>query len=59
MQKNKKLLTYPYCYIVMSNGVGTANTYRQEVWSLNSNNKINPYVNSIKSKKQCHPVSQN
>lgn len=38
--KNAKCLTYPYCYIVMSNGVGTANTYRQEVWSLNSNNKM-------------------
>lgn len=35
--KNKKLLTYPYCYIMASNGVGTANIYKQEVWSLDTN----------------------
>ena len=34
--KNKKLLTYPYCYIMASNGVGTANIYKQEVWNLDS-----------------------
>lgn len=35
--KNAKCLTYPYCYIMVSNGVGTANVYRQEVWSLDTN----------------------
>ena len=35
--KNKKLLTYPYCYIGMSNGIGQFNTYRQERWSLTNN----------------------
>ena len=34
--KNNKLLTYPYCYILASNGVGTANIYRQEVWALDT-----------------------
>lgn len=38
--KNKKLLTYPYCYIGLSNGIGQFNTYRQERWSLNSNNEM-------------------
>ena len=35
--KNKKLLTYPYCYIALSNGIGQFNTYRQERWSLSDN----------------------
>lgn len=34
--KNNKLLTYPFCYIMASNGVGTANIYRQEVWALDT-----------------------
>lgn len=38
--RNKKLLTYPYCYIYLTNGIGTANVYRQEVWSLNNNNEM-------------------
>lgn len=29
---NKKLLCFPYCYILVSNAQGQANTYRQEVW---------------------------
>lgn len=32
--KNKKLLTYPYCYIMASNGIGTANVYKQELWDV-------------------------
>ena len=39
--KNKKLLTYPYCYIMASNGVGTANIYKQEVWSLDTDSTHN------------------
>lgn len=34
--KNNKLLTYPYCYILASNGVGTANVYKQELWSIDT-----------------------
>ena len=34
--KNNKLLTYPYCYIMASNGVGTANIYKQELWSVDN-----------------------
>ena len=30
---NKKLLTYPYCYIAMSNAVGQYNIYYQEYWT--------------------------
>lgn len=37
---NQKLLTYPYCYIALSNGVGQFNTYRQERWALNGNNEM-------------------
>ena len=33
---NKKLLTYPFCYIGLSNGMGMYKTYRQERWALNS-----------------------
>lgn len=38
--KNRKLLTYPYCYIALSNGIGQFNTYRQERWTLNGNNEM-------------------
>lgn len=34
--KNSKCLTYPYCYIEVSNCVGQANTYSQELWSPTS-----------------------
>lgn len=34
--KNKKCLTYPYCYIMASNGIGTANIYHQELWSVDT-----------------------
>ena len=33
--RNKKLLTYPYCYIALSNGMGIYKTYKQERWNLN------------------------
>ena len=33
---NKKLLTYPYCYIALSNAVGQYNVYHQEYWTPNS-----------------------
>ena len=44
---NKKLLTSPFCYILMSNGVGTANTYRQEVWEIDENNKMTAYLDAV------------
>ncbi len=30
---NKKLLTYPYCYIALSNAMGQYNVYHQELWT--------------------------
>ena len=45
--KNNKLLTYPYCYIRLSNGIGTSGIYRQEVWSLNSNNEMVVHADSV------------
>lgn len=30
---NKKLLTYPYCYIALSNAMGQYNIYYQEYWT--------------------------
>ena len=41
--KNAKCLTYPYCYIVLSNGVGTANVYHQEVWDIDTNTQHETY----------------
>ena len=35
--KNKKVLTFPYCYIEVSNATGQANTLKQEVWTKNLN----------------------
>ena len=37
---NKKLLTYPYCYIGLSNGVGQYSVYHQEDWALNNSNEM-------------------
>ena len=37
---NKKLLTYPYCYILLTNGAGASATYYQEVWGLNNQNEM-------------------
>lgn len=31
--KNNKCLCFPYCFIEVSNGIGQANTYYQELWS--------------------------
>lgn len=33
---NKKLLTYPYCYILMTNGAGASAVFHQELWTVNS-----------------------
>ena len=38
--KNKKLLTYPYCYIMLSNGQGQDAILRQEDWNVNNNNEM-------------------
>ena len=35
--KNQKLLCYPYCYIRLSNGMGTSGIYHQELWNLVDN----------------------
>lgn len=38
---NKKLLTFPYCYIYLSNSQGSANILKQEVWkNENINNEM-------------------
>ena len=37
---NKKLLTYPFCYIGVSNVVGQYATYKQEFWQLNNDNEM-------------------
>ena len=38
--KNKKLLTHPFCYFIVSNAVGSTNVLKQEVWSLNNDNEM-------------------
>ena len=38
--KNKKLLTYPYCYILLTNGSGDSAIYHQELWTLDSHNEM-------------------
>ena len=40
---NKKLLTYPYCYIMASNGIGTATIYKQELWDLDPDTTSSTY----------------
>lgn len=37
---NNKLLTYPYCYILGTNGAGSSAIYQQELWDLNTNNEM-------------------
>ena len=37
---NKKCLTYPYCYILGTNGAGSTAIYQQELWSLNNSNEM-------------------
>lgn len=39
--KNEKLLTYPYCYFLLSNNQGNDAILRQEVWNFNDNSKYN------------------
>lgn len=38
--KNKKLLTYPYCYILVTNGSGNSAVFHQELWKLNNQNDM-------------------
>lgn len=38
--KNKKLLTYPYCYVALSNVNGQYQIYHQELWELGSNSEM-------------------
>lgn len=37
--KNKKLLTYPYCYLLMSNLMGNSVVYHYELFNMGSNGK--------------------
>lgn len=37
---NNKLLTYPYCYILGTNGAGSSAIYQQELWNLDSNQEM-------------------
>lgn len=38
--KNKKLLTHPFSYILLTNGSGDSAVYKQELWSLNKSNEM-------------------
>ena len=38
--RNKKLLTYPYVYINMSNGQGASAIYNQELWNIDGNDEM-------------------
>ena len=38
--RNKKLLTYPYCYILASNNQGNDAVLKQELWKINENNEM-------------------
>lgn len=44
---NNKLLTYPYCYFGVSNGVGQYNILRPEFWKPNTNNKLIITLNGV------------
>lgn len=60
--KNKKLLTYPYCYIALSNGIGQYATYRQERWSLNNNNEMEVTMRGVITPGcsiRCYPQNYN
>lgn len=60
--KNKKLLTYPYCYIGLSNGMGMYKTYKQEKWSLNSDNQMQIDMRGVlvpSASIRCFPVDYN
>lgn len=37
---NKKVLTYPYVWINLTNGVGQSAVFQQEFWELDSNNEM-------------------
>lgn len=45
--KNKKLLTYPYCYILGTNGAGASAIYHQELWQLNNSNEMEYQVKGV------------
>ena len=47
--KNKKLLCYPYCYITLSNGVGTSGIYPQELWAVDTNTSHSTYGEMVVS----------
>lgn len=38
--RNKKLLTHPFCYILITNGQGGSAVFKQERWNLNNNNEM-------------------
>lgn len=37
---NKKLLTHPFSYILLTNGSGDSAIYKQELWQLNNSNEM-------------------
>lgn len=45
--KNAKALCYPYCYIRLSNGVGTSNIYHQELWTLGTNSEMKLQADAV------------
>lgn len=58
---NKKLLTFPYCYIEMSNNVGQATTFMQERWRLSSGEMKVKMVGCLTSgcSIRCYPKNYN
>lgn len=38
--RNQKLLTYPFCYMVLSNEQGSSALYHQELWEANQQNNV-------------------
>ena len=45
--KCNKMLTFPYCYILVSNVSGQATVYHQEVWTANNNNMTLKMVGAL------------
>lgn len=43
--RNNKLLTWPYCYFLISNGQGQDAELKQELWALDNNNEMRLEIN--------------
>lgn len=59
--RNKKLLTFPYCFIELSNNIGQATTYYQERWTLSSGEMKLQMSGSIApgGSIRCYPLNYN